>query len=159
MNSVRDRRSLHRRGFPIRIPPDQSLLSGSPRLYAACRVLHRLLAPRHPPCALSSLTAIERATTLEHSNKCLSLITKNQWILIDIQMSKSTDAMKPPATRADDLRRSSPARSDRSRLVRNRVPRPRTNLLRSEVYVLIQGVEPKGIEPSTSGLQSRRSPN
>ncbi len=29
---------------------------GSPRLIAACHVLHRLLLPRHPPCALSSLT-------------------------------------------------------------------------------------------------------
>jgi hypothetical protein len=29
---------------------------GSPSLIAAYHVLHRLLAPRHPPCALSSLT-------------------------------------------------------------------------------------------------------
>src|SRR6185295_19125433 len=29
---------------------------GSPRLIAAYRVLHRLSAPRHPPCTLSSLT-------------------------------------------------------------------------------------------------------
>jgi hypothetical protein len=29
---------------------------GSPRLIAACHVLLRLLLPRHPPCALSSLT-------------------------------------------------------------------------------------------------------
>src|SRR5580704_5419563 len=29
---------------------------GSPGLIAACHVLHRLLLPRHPPCALSSLT-------------------------------------------------------------------------------------------------------
>ena len=29
---------------------------GSPKLIAACHVLHRLLLPRHPPCALSSLT-------------------------------------------------------------------------------------------------------
>ena len=28
----------------------------SPSLIAACHVLHRLHAPRHPPCALSSLT-------------------------------------------------------------------------------------------------------
>ena len=28
----------------------------SPSLFAACHVLHRLHAPRHPPCALSSLT-------------------------------------------------------------------------------------------------------
>ncbi len=45
-------------GFPIRTSPDQSLLGGSPRLIAACHVLHRQLLPRHPPYALSSLTKI-----------------------------------------------------------------------------------------------------
>ncbi len=43
-------------GFPIRRPPDQSLLSDSPGLIAAGRVLHRLPAPRHPLHALSNLT-------------------------------------------------------------------------------------------------------
>ena len=44
-------------GCPIRKSPDQTPACGSPRLIAACHVLHRLPAPRHPPCALSSLTA------------------------------------------------------------------------------------------------------
>jgi hypothetical protein len=43
-------------GFPIRKSPGQSLFSGSPKLIAAYRVLHRLSLPRHPPYALSSLT-------------------------------------------------------------------------------------------------------
>ena len=30
----------------------------SPKLFAAYHVLHRLLVPRHPPCALSSLTSL-----------------------------------------------------------------------------------------------------
>jgi hypothetical protein len=47
-----------RREFPIRAPSDQSLLGGSPRSFAACYALHRLLVPRHPPCALSNLTTI-----------------------------------------------------------------------------------------------------
>ena len=42
-------------GFPIRTPPDQSLFSGSPKLFAAYRVLLRLSAPRHPPSALFQL--------------------------------------------------------------------------------------------------------
>ena len=42
-------------GFPIRTSPDQSLVSGSPTLFAATHVLLRLLSPRHPSCALSSL--------------------------------------------------------------------------------------------------------
>ena len=31
-------------------------ICGLPQLIAACRVLRRLLMPRHPPCALYSLT-------------------------------------------------------------------------------------------------------
>ena len=68
MDSSRDNRPLRRLGCPIRRSSDQSLLSGSPKLIAASHVLHRLLAPRHPPCALSSLTTTIRATTLEHSS-------------------------------------------------------------------------------------------
>ena len=45
-------------GCPIRKSPDQSPLGGSPRLIAACRVLHRFSIPRHPPCALSLLANV-----------------------------------------------------------------------------------------------------
>ena len=55
-----DDRSLHRPGFPIRASPGQSLLSSSPGLFAACRALRRVSAPRHPPHALSSLPAVLR---------------------------------------------------------------------------------------------------
>src|SRR5436189_3734939 len=43
------------RGFPIRTSTDQSLVDSSPWLFAATHVLHRHLAPRHPPLALCSL--------------------------------------------------------------------------------------------------------
>jgi hypothetical protein len=43
-------------GFPHSEIPGSKPACGSPRLIAACHVLHRLLAPRHPPYALSSLT-------------------------------------------------------------------------------------------------------
>src|SRR5947208_3880796 len=45
-------RALPRVGFPIRRSRDQRFVSTSPGLIAAAHVLHRLLAPRHPPCAL-----------------------------------------------------------------------------------------------------------
>jgi hypothetical protein len=45
-------------GFPIRTSPDQRSVDSSPELFAATHVLHRLLAPRHPPHALSSLLAL-----------------------------------------------------------------------------------------------------
>src|SRR6478672_2816355 len=55
MYSGRDTRALPRVGFPIRRSRDQRLVSTSPGLFAAAHVLHRLLAPRHPPCALHIL--------------------------------------------------------------------------------------------------------
>src|SRR3989440_6181089 len=42
-------------GFPIRKSRDQRSVSTSSGLIAAAHVLLRLLAPRHPPCALSLL--------------------------------------------------------------------------------------------------------
>ena len=43
-------------GFPHSDIHGSILACSSPWLFAAYRVLHRLLAPRHPPYALSSLT-------------------------------------------------------------------------------------------------------
>ena len=46
-------------------------ICSSPKLFAAYHVFHRLLVPRHPPCALSSLTRCfiprERDSTKKHS--------------------------------------------------------------------------------------------
>ena len=46
---------VHLAGFLHSDIPGSKPACGSPRLIAACHVLHRLLAPRHPPYALSSL--------------------------------------------------------------------------------------------------------
>src|SRR5271155_3155353 len=43
-------------GFPHSDIPGSKPVCGFPRLFAAYHVLHRLLAPRHPPYALRSLT-------------------------------------------------------------------------------------------------------
>jgi hypothetical protein len=42
-------------GFPIRTSSDPRSVDSSPRHIAASHVLHRLLMPRHPPCALKHL--------------------------------------------------------------------------------------------------------
>ena len=47
---------LHRMCSHIRKSADITLICSSPQLIAACHVLHRLLMPRHSPCALYSLT-------------------------------------------------------------------------------------------------------
>ena len=58
MCSARGNTALPVLGFPIRRSAGQRLFSASPRLIAAVHVLHRLLVPRHPPCALTILTVI-----------------------------------------------------------------------------------------------------
>ena len=74
MYSAWDDPVLPRPGFPIRRSPDQSLLSGSPKLIAASHALHRLLVPRHPPHALSSLTIFATATPAKlQFSTCLQL--------------------------------------------------------------------------------------
>src|SRR5262245_49412025 len=60
MCSGKSTRALPRVGFPIRTSRDQRSVSTSPGLFAAAHVLLRLLAPRHPPCALVLL--IEKNT-------------------------------------------------------------------------------------------------
>src|SRR5262249_36016080 len=55
MDSGTGTRALPRVGFPIRTSRDRRLVSTSSGLFAATHVLHRLLAPRHPPCALHLL--------------------------------------------------------------------------------------------------------
>jgi hypothetical protein len=60
---------LHPPGFPIRKSPDRSLVADSPGLIAGSYVLHRLLVPRHPPCALNNLatTDVMLASTVQFS--------------------------------------------------------------------------------------------
>ena len=43
-------------GFPHSDISGSKDICSSPKLFAAYHVFHRLLVPRHPPCALSSIT-------------------------------------------------------------------------------------------------------
>jgi hypothetical protein len=42
--------------MPVRVSRDQHSFDSSPELFAVFHALRSLLTPRHPPCALSSLT-------------------------------------------------------------------------------------------------------
>ena len=58
------------RGSPIRTPSDHRPFTNSPRLIAGHHVLHRLLIPRHPPCALTHSPHLKRAANqITHNNK------------------------------------------------------------------------------------------
>lgn len=63
MYSGMNDRVLPRSGYPIRIPPGSSLACSFPRIFAACRVLLRLLAPRHSPYALTYFIILQKFFT------------------------------------------------------------------------------------------------
>ena len=65
-------------GFPHSDISGSSDICSSPKLFAAYHVFHRLLVPRHPPCALSSLTCLSfpagaGRTSRMHSVACSGL--------------------------------------------------------------------------------------
>src|SRR2546426_8513555 len=57
--------------FPHSDIPGSRPACGSPRLFAACHVLLRFPAPRHPPSALSSLTTISLPLFARRSRRSL----------------------------------------------------------------------------------------
>ena len=65
-------------GFPIRISTDRSLVGGSPWLIAATHVLHRHLAPRHPPLALCSLESSRCSCSLCSSQGAVRLLPRGR---------------------------------------------------------------------------------
>ena len=89
------------RGFPIRTPSDQRSVGSSPRLIAASHVLHRLLVPRHPPCALNNLTTQKIPPT--HARKDMNWAGLHQLLLQSQKMLASTVQFstydQPPVTR------------------------------------------------------------
>ena len=66
------------RGFPIRTPSDHRSFTNSPRLIAGYHVLHRLLMPRHPPCALEHSHTPQQTGVHESDNTRNTTKTKSQ---------------------------------------------------------------------------------
>src|SRR5215211_747105 len=88
------------RGSPIRKSSDQRSVDSSPRLIAASYVLHRLLVPRHPPCALKNLATQKPHT---HPRKEVTVRTYTNPVLQSQKMLASTVQFstydQTPATR------------------------------------------------------------
>src|SRR5689334_23328022 len=120
-------------GLPHSEIPGSKPVCGSPRLFAAYRVLRRLSAPRHPPCTLSSLTKLEHSFPGEsyRSNP--------------IQLSRNSNR--------GSLGSTLPSRSRLSPAQRNRASQIQIDFEKEPLVELI------GFEPTTSALQGRRSPN
>ena len=60
-------------GFPHSDICGSKIICISPQLFAAYHVFHRLLVPRHPPCALSSLTSCISAAGTAFIRRCIAL--------------------------------------------------------------------------------------
>ena len=78
-------------GFPHSVISGSKPMCGSPKLIAACHVLHRFLMPRHSPCALISLTSSPQTSYLslpcKHESsiiplRLLSVQNPLRWVLI-----------------------------------------------------------------------------
>ena len=156
---------ISQRGFPHSEIPGSKLICSSPGLIAAYRVLHRLLAPRHSPYALSSLTIrnsdlhllflcarSSRAPRKRRVSPCtLRVCGRKNYRLQDIQLSKiSCSAL---SGLAGSLHSRGPKAPLRSLAILSSGPKPRAWSLKPNE------VENTGLEPVTSWLQTRRSPS
>ena len=68
-------------GFPHSEISGSKDICSSPKLIAAYHVFHRLLVPRHPPCALSSLTRCLFAVGTALKRRCIAL---HPWLFVYI---------------------------------------------------------------------------
>ena len=80
----------HGWGCPIRISPVQSLLGSSPTLFVASHVLLRLLVPRHPPCALISLTFLHLAKSSSCQDLQNRFLFSTRFLLLRVCVTHST---------------------------------------------------------------------
>jgi hypothetical protein len=169
-------------GFPHSDIPGSQPAHGSPRLIAVFRVLHRHLAPRHPPYALSSLTHVMRRNRRSSS----------RYSVVKVRCSAHHRPRPPPGMVTGRLQASRPswvrppgsvAQSPRPRSRMNqphrqispahnaglpapgrtcRLPysvRAATTIANNRRLAPRAQVEMRGLEPLTSALQKQRSPS
>ena len=164
MDSARGTAALPAVGFPIRTSPDQSLVSGSPTLFAATHVLLRLLSPRHPSCALCSLVIVSLPwRTLSVGSIAVPLMHA---LRSGGRAASTRVELAPPWTPPTAQGSSDPRRPGSSAAPWLTGDTPTTTQLLPTSCLRICGcqrtpilVEPIGIEPTTSSLQSWRSPS
>ena len=173
MDSPQDTTALPVVGFPIRTSTDQSLVGGSPWLIAATHVLHRLLEPRHPPHALSSLVTLNSGLPSKSSSgACVrgrdpdlrnrgshEDLAVRCFITLRIRLSECFGARPASPRRRDSRSRRNLCGADRSRtddiqlakLALYQLSYSPTKLSSSELVGL------GGFEPPTSRLSGVRS--
>src|SRR5688500_17450342 len=151
-------------GFPHSEILGSKLVRSSPRLIAAYHVLHRLSAPRHPPNALKALDhshdrcprprSIRSRATL-HNQKDHLPPDFSEDMLAEYIRSKARSRPRWPLRLGCSALGYIPS----SRFQTSARGSATHELLQDTGQQALQLVEPDGIEPTTSCLQSRRSPN
>ena len=159
-------------GFPHSDISGSTPACDSPKLFAANHVLHRLLTPRHSPCALSSL--VTNLKTID-----ASLLSLSRYAVYKVEYTRCSELLVNPLTLDCFIRNRSCGRFERctqdtlSRrrclLDCQRAIHPESRSTRGEGRESYRNpalrqeslgwVERKGFEPSTPGLQSRCSPS
>jgi hypothetical protein len=145
-------------GFPHSDIRGSSIARISPQLIAACHVLHRLLAPRHPPNALIALN--------NHHHPHAGPRTASQQT--PSQRPRTAACQKPaqPLSLTQSNQSDSPVKQHAPRPTpHHRAPRPsgksvmqRSHPKGQAVQTQQHALETVGIEPTTPCLQSRCSP-
>src|SRR5687767_6195430 len=77
----------------IRELRDQRLFNSYPRLFAVFHARHRLLTPRHPPCALSSLTTNIQSSPPAPGNLAIASNQPQNLNLVKLHRSMAADNM------------------------------------------------------------------
>jgi hypothetical protein len=144
-------------GLPHSEIPGSKRACRSPRLIAACCVLHRLSVPRHPPSTLSNLTIkcldLMRSAVESHYNG----FDMHLFSTTRIQLSTNVRSRRSAVTATLEIAATAdPAATSflRRGLIANR---PVGQPIPAQPFARL--VELIGIEPTTPCLQSRRSPS
>jgi hypothetical protein len=150
-------------GFPHSEIPGSKTACVSPRLIAACHVLHRLLAPRHSPYALSSLTKCSLHLTydrpLRAGQNTACVVVKKLPIAEYSVVKKSTYLSFDAATFVTASARTCLPFDSRLRARSGHSTRSLWLAMSEAAEPPSRMVENTGIEPVTSWLQTRRSPS
>ena len=129
---------MTRFGLPHSEIPGSKDVCSSPRLIAACHVLHRLHVPRHSPYALNNFTKV---VSLRNATTSISALSKNDVFQKEQNLFKKTGGAS--RDRTDDLLNANQALSQLS--YSPKLPRPQLK------------VGLRGFEPWTSSLSEMRS--
>src|SRR3954464_11384105 len=159
-------------GFPHSEILGSKLVRSSPRLIAAYHVLHRLSAPRHPPNALKALdhshdrcppvarTRRSRPADFDQKDHCGSNLSVRALACRTYPIGGAVTPSLVAGARGPNSRICSLFTISNTRTATCVAGElPLTSGHRALLDRAIALVEPDGIEPTTSCLQSTRSPN